>query len=100
MESVKVILLGAQSWSFKDEVSGELREGTSVYVSPLQKSTYSNNIAGQKPVKYTLPLSEYEKYESLDMPAIATMSFEFNFSNGRLYPTDFTNIEPISELVQ
>lgn len=55
----EIVLLSASRYSFKDENSGELREGVSVnYVNPAAELT--ENFAGCRVMKGSLPLHAWK----------------------------------------
>jgi uncharacterized protein YjaZ len=94
LEDVKVLVLAAQQWSFKDD-NGEQRNGSTVYVSHLGHSDVNHYILGHKPVKYILSKEEYDIFAGQNLPAMAQMQTSYDFDRQKLVPTGFSDFESI-----
>lgn len=94
MNDVKVLLLAANAWDFKDENSGEQRKGVTVHVVHLDDVPNENTI-GKKPVKYSLPHEAMSMFAGKELPAYALMQCTFDFGRGKILPKEFTKITPL-----
>lgn len=88
----KVLLVSANRWNFTDENSNEQRTGTTVHLVHLNTSENTSDNVGNKPKKYTLDYSYFEKMKQLKLPCLATGLFEFNFNRDKMELIDIENV--------
>lgn len=96
MNDVQTIILAVQKWSFDDEKTGQNKQGVSVHIVPLGQPSTNDDILGTKPMKYTLTLSEYNQFLGFKYPALANVDFVMNFTNGKISPVEFKNIQSLN----
>lgn len=94
MNDVKVLLLSASQWDFVDEKTNEQRKGTTVFVCHLTDGS-KDNVVGIKPVKYSLDYEAFDMFKGKTLPAYALGQFNFDFSNGKIKPYEFTSINAL-----
>lgn len=74
---MKVVLQGAQSYSFKDNDSGRQVEGVNVFF--LQKSDNPDAV-GLIPTKVTLPIHTWNRVKELKFPSTVELVMEQIFT--------------------
>lgn len=95
MNDVQTLILAVQKWSFDDEKTGENKKGVSVHIVPLGQPSIDDKVIGTKPMKFTLPLDQFEKFTGSTYPALANVDFQMNFANGKITPVAFKNIKSL-----
>lgn len=84
MSNDLVTVLGVSWYQFQDEKSGRNVEGTTVHYYSHEKNTDPNSTdLGFKPVKATLPLSEYAKFQDKSFPFDAEIDFSLTVRRGK-----------------
>lgn len=82
MSDELVTVLGVGRYSFNDDKSGRLVEGTTVHYYSHNDEKQSD-LLGYKPAKATLPLDHYEKYQGKSFPFDATIDFSLVIKSGK-----------------
>lgn len=95
MNDVITLILAVQKWSFEDEKTGQLRQGVTVHLVPTGQPSTDENTLGIRPMKYTLTLDEFSRFTGNRYPAMAKVDFAMNFTNGKIIPVAFKNIQSI-----
>lgn len=79
-----VTVLGVSWYQFQDEKSGRNVEGTTVHYYSHEKNADPNSPQlGYVPVKATLPLSEYAKYQGKSFPFDAEIDYSLTVRRGK-----------------
>lgn len=97
MDSLKVMILGAQQYSFEDDKTGREVSGTTIHYIQLDASTEENKV-GYFPSKASLPYAEFYLFEGLEFPLLAEAKIKFDLSNKRnpIKITGFTLQDKVS----
>lgn len=91
MNEQKVLILSNSPYDFKND-AGENIVGSTLWLVPLNHADeYTNGI---KPVKYSLSHLK-DVFDNVQLPANATMIFDFDFSRGKVTPVDFVDFKPV-----
>ena len=97
MNEKDVLLLAASTYDFTDETTGKQVRGQTVHLIVLdEKSDYIN---GNKPIKYSLPVEFASDLHSTELPALAKMTFEFDFARNKVIPEHFRELQPLSDFL-
>lgn len=82
MDSLKVMILGVNQYSFTDQNTKNEVKGTTVHYVQLAPSTESDKV-GYFPTKATLPYEMFEQFKNQKFPVVADASFQFDLANKR-----------------
>lgn len=91
MDNVNVVLLGATNYSFKDENTGKLIEGTNVWFQE-EKEDSTENACGFIPKKARLDYSAFTHMKSIHYPVKAKPVLETRYTS-RGVSTKITHFE-------
>lgn len=95
MENVEVKVLGAFPFSFTDDKTGRLVEGTTVWFHEINPSNDERGI-GFKPTKATLPLHYFDKFKNIALPTICKVETTTQFTS-RGITTKIADFVPVKK---
>lgn len=78
-----VTVLGVGRYSFNDEKTNRLVEGTTVHYYSHEEKQSNDDSLGFKPVKATLPYDYYEKFKDKSFPYDAEIDFSLTIKSGK-----------------
>mgnify|MGYP005627866403 CR=1 FL=1 len=96
MNNFELTVLGVSSYSFTDEKSGRLVQGTNVWFVEKTK-TCNDNTEGFIPKKATIPYELFPKMQKMDFPFLCKPIMEQSFGSKGVI-TKVVDFEPIKKV--